>query len=158
MRAIDYLSTRPEVDPTRIGATGIGAGGALTLYVAALDSRVQAALIGAYLGKYIVSTLAQEHCPCYDIPGILRYAEMGDVAALIAPRPVMFVNGRRDPTVNHLAARESFGVVGHVYRLLGMHRRVKLIEPVEMDHYFDHQLACGWFRRWLVQDHAFVHS
>ena len=93
MRAIDYLVTRPEVDPSRIGAAGIGAGGALTLYTAALDDRVQAAVVNSYLGKYIVTCLDEEHCPCNDIPGILRYAEMGDVAALLAPRPVLFVNG-----------------------------------------------------------------
>jgi dienelactone hydrolase len=149
MRAIDYLLTRPEVDPTRIGATGIGAGGALTMYTAALDDRVKAALVNSYLGKYVVTSLDEEHCPCNDIPGILRYAEMGDVAALIAPRPVMFVNGRRDPATSP-AARGSFAIVSQMYRLLGVPRRARLIEPEEMGHYFDNQLAIGWFRRWLA--------
>ncbi len=149
MHAIDYLLTRPEVDPARIGATGIGAGGALTMYTTALDDRVQAALINSYLGKYVVTCLDEEHCPCNDIPGILRYAEMGDVAALIAPRPVMFVSGRRDPSTNR-AARGSFAIVRQVYRILGVPRRAKLIEPEEMGHYFDNQLAAGWFNRWLV--------
>jgi len=149
MRAIDYLLTRPEVDAARIGATGIGAGGALTMYTAALDDRVKVALINSYLGKYVVTSLDEEHCPCNDIPGILRYAEMGDVAALIAPRPVMFVSGRRDPATNP-AARESFAIVRQVYRILGVPQRAKLIEPEEMGHYFDNQLAIGWFSRWLV--------
>ena len=149
MRALDYLLTRPEVDPARIGASGIGAGGALTMYTAALDDRVQAALVNSYLGKYVVTSLDEEHCPCNDIPGILRHAEMGDVAALIAPRPVMFVNGRRDPATSH-AARGSFAIVRQVYRLLGVPQRAKLIEPEEMGHYFDNQLAIGWFRRWLA--------
>lgn len=150
MRAIDYLQTRPEVDAKRIGATGIGAGGALTLYTSALDDRIQAALINSYLGKYITTCLDQDHCPCNDIPGILRYAEMGDVAALLAPRPAMFVNGRRDPSSSHVA-RESFAVARQVYNLLGLSRRVKLIEPEEMGHTFDNQLAANWFRRWLSQ-------
>ena len=150
MRALDYLLTRPEVDPARIGATGIGAGGALTMYTSALDERVRVALVNSYLGKYVVTSLDEEHCPCNDIPGILRYAEMGDVAALIGPRPVMFVNGRRDPATSH-AARGSFAIVQQMYRLLGVPRRAKLIEPEEMGHYFDNQLAIGWFRRWLVE-------
>jgi dienelactone hydrolase len=154
MRALDYLLTRPEVDPARIGATGIGAGGALTMYTAALDDRVRVALVNSYLGKYVVTSLDEEHCPCNDIPGILRYAEMGDVAALIAPRPVMFVNGRRDPSTTH-AARGSFAIVRQVYRLLGLPRRAKLIEPEEMGHYFDNQLAVGWFRRWLARNQVF---
>jgi len=150
MRAMDYLLTRPEVDPTRIGATGIGAGGALTMYTSALDDRVRVALVNSYLGKYVVTCLDEDHCPCNDIPGILRYAEMGDVAALIAPRPVMFVSGRRDPATSH-AARESFAIVQQTYRLLNATRRAKLIEPEEMGHYFDNQLAIGWFRRWLAE-------
>ncbi|MEE8390078.1 MAG: acetylxylan esterase [Anaerolineae bacterium] len=154
MRALDYLLTRPEVDPARIGATGIGAGGALTMYTAALDERVRVALVNSYLGKYVVTSLDEEHCPCNDIPGILRYAEMGDVAALIAPRPVMFVNGRRDPSTTN-AARESFAIVQQMYRLLGAVRRAKLIEPEEMGHYFDNQLAIGWFRRWLARNQVF---
>jgi len=148
MHAVDYLLTRPEVDPGRIGATGIGAGGALTMYTAALDDRVQVALVNSYLGKYVVTSLDEEHCPCNNIPGILRYAEMGDVAALIAPRPVMFVNGRRDPATSH-AARGSFAIVHQVYRLLGVPRRATLIEPEDLGHYFDNQLAIGWFHRWL---------
>jgi hypothetical protein len=110
---------------------------------------VKAALVNSYLGKYVVTSLDEEHCPCNDIPGILRYAEMGDVAALIAPRPVMFVNGRRDPATSP-AARGSFAIVSQMYRLLGVPRRARLIEPEEMGHYFDNQLAIGWFRRWLA--------
>jgi hypothetical protein len=64
----------------------------------------------------------------------------------------MFVNGQRDPSTATCAARESFGVVSHVYRILGVHRHARLIEPVDMGHYFDNQLATGWFRRWLAQD------
>jgi dienelactone hydrolase len=150
MRAIDYLLTRPEVDAKRIGATGIGAGGALTLYTTALDDRIQAALVNSYLGKYITTCLDQDHCPCNDIPGMLRTAEMGDVAALLAPRPAMFVNGRRDPASSHVA-RESLAIARGVYSFLGLSRRVKLIEPEELGHQFDNQLAANWFRRWLAQ-------
>ena len=118
------------------------------MYTAALDDRVQVALVSSYLGQYVVTSLDEEHCPCNDIPGILRYAEMGDVAALIAPRPVMFVNGRRDPTTGP-GARESFATVRHLYRFLGVPRRARLIEPEGMGHYFDNQLAIGWLRRWM---------
>jgi dienelactone hydrolase len=153
MHAIDYLLTRPEVDPERIGATGIGAGGALTLYTAALDDRIQTAVVNSYLGKYVVTCLDEEHCPCNDIPGILRYAEMGDVAALLAPRPVLFVNGRRDPATSHVA-RESLAIARQVYGFLGTPQYVKLIEPEELGHTFDNQLAASWFSRWLAKDRS----
>jgi dienelactone hydrolase len=148
MRAIDYLATRPEVDGSRLGAAGIGAGGALAMYTAALDERIRAAFVNSYLGKYIITSLEEEHCPCNDIPGILCHAEMGDVASLIAPRPVMFVNGQRDPSTGQ-GTQESFAVVRHMYEFLGVHRHARLIEPEEMGHYFDNQLAIGWLGRWL---------
>jgi dienelactone hydrolase len=151
MHAIDYILTRREVDPARVGATGIGAGGALAMYTTILDDRISAALVSSYLSGYLATSLNKEHCPCNDIPGILRYAEMGDVAALIAPRPVMFVNGRLDPATSP-KTRESFSIVSHLYRVLGVHRHARLIEPEEMGHYFDSQLAIGWFRRWLMHD------
>jgi dienelactone hydrolase len=148
MRAIDYLRTRPGVDPDRIAAAGIGEGGGAAMYVAALDGRVRAAVVGGYLGKYAIAALDEEHCPCNDIPGMLCHAEMGDVAALIAPRPVLFVNGREDPNANP-GTRESFAVARHVYQLLGVPRQARLLEPEGMGHYFDNQLAAGWLRRWL---------
>jgi len=148
LRAIDYLSTRPEVDRSRLGAAGIGAGGALTMYTAALDERIRVAFVNSYLGKYIITSLDEEHCPCNDIPGILRCAEMGDVASLIAPRPVMFVNGQRDPSTGQ-GAQESFAIIRHIYEFLGVPRHARLIEPEQMGHYFDNQLAIGWLSRWL---------
>ena len=147
-RAIDYLATRPEVDPARIGVTGIGAGGGTAMYVAALDDRVQAAVVGGYLGRYVMASLDEERCPCSGIPGILHYAEMGDVAALVAPRPVLYVNGRLDPTLDP-GARESFALARHVYQVLDVPLRVRLIEPETLGHTFDSQLATAWFRRWL---------
>ncbi len=69
----------------------------------------------------------------------------------LAPRPAMFVNGRRDPASSH-AARESFSVAHQVYSFLGVPQRIKLIEPETMGHYYDNQLAISWFRRWLAQD------
>jgi dienelactone hydrolase len=148
MRAIDYLLTRPEVDADRIATAGVGEGGGAAMYLAALDGRVRAAVVSGYLGKYAIAALDEEHCPCNDIPSVLCYAEMGDVAALIAPRPVLFVNGREDPTANP-GTRESFAVARHVYQLLGVPRRARLLEPEGMGHYFDNQLASGWLLRWL---------
>lgn len=156
MRAIDYLLTRPEVDPDRLGATGLGAGGALAMYTTILDERIKVVLVSGYLGAYAAAALEEGRCPCGNVPGILCYAEMGDVAALIAPRPAMFVNGRLEPATT-IQARESYRVVNHLYRFLGAHRCARLIEPEEMGHSYDSQLAAGWFRRWLVHDGAQPH-
>ena len=148
MRAIDYLLTRSEVDPARIGVAGIGIGGAHAMYIAALDARVQAAVVAGYLGRYLVDSLDQERCTCNDIPGILRCAEMGDVAALIAPRSVLYVNGRHDPGTNPYA-RQAWAIARHAYQVLGVPQRIRLVEPETTGCCFDNQLAIGWLCRWL---------
>ncbi|NQT41114.1 MAG: acetylxylan esterase, partial [Planctomycetes bacterium] len=52
MRGIDYLQSRPEIDPRRIGCTGNSGGGTLTSYLMALDPRIQAAAPGCYLTSF----------------------------------------------------------------------------------------------------------
>ena len=52
MRAIDYLVSRPEVDPDRIGATGCSGGGTQTTYIAALDPRVKVAAVACYMNSF----------------------------------------------------------------------------------------------------------
>ncbi|NLF00325.1 MAG: hypothetical protein GX601_05035 [Anaerolineales bacterium] len=148
MRTIDYLVTRPEVDAQHIGTTGIGAGGALSMYTAALDERVRVTLVNSYLGKYVTTCLEEEHCPCNDIPGIRRDMDMGDVAALIAPRPALYVNGLKDPATTP-QARESFAIAHWPYQLLGYPNHARLIEPRRMGHVYDSELAVAWFRRWF---------
>ncbi len=60
MRAIDYLQSRPEIDPARIGCTGISGGGTLTSYLMALDDRNVAAAPGCYLTtmRRLMTTIA----------------------------------------------------------------------------------------------------
>src|SRR5690606_1498519 len=86
MRAIDVLQSLPGVAADRIGCIGISGGGTTTLFTSALDTRVKAAVIASYLNTFRESILAVRHCECNYVPGILRYAEMPDIACAIAPR------------------------------------------------------------------------
>src|SRR5947208_9393896 len=49
LRALDYLASRPDVDPERLGCVGNSGGGNLTAYLAALDRRIRTAVIGCYI-------------------------------------------------------------------------------------------------------------
>ena len=51
-RALDVLGAHPLVDPTRIGAAGLSYGGTCTLFLAALDDRVRAAVVSGYLSSW----------------------------------------------------------------------------------------------------------
>ncbi len=98
VRAVDYLVSRPEVDPERIGATGISGGGIGTFWVAAADDRIKAAapVSGmADLTFYAGEGGVGRHCDCFFFPNRARW-HWTTLAAPIAPRPLLFVNSDND--------------------------------------------------------------
>ncbi|HLH40697.1 MAG TPA: alpha/beta hydrolase family protein [Bryobacteraceae bacterium] len=119
MRTIDWIATRPELDARRVGIIGISGGGTCALFSAALDARIRAALVSGYLNTFRASIMSMSHCIDNYIPGILNWAEMYDVAGLIAPRALFSEGGDRDPIFPVEATRESFMRVKKVYEVFG---------------------------------------
>ncbi|MBS1812310.1 MAG: prolyl oligopeptidase family serine peptidase [Acidobacteria bacterium] len=112
MRALDYLATRPEVDMTRIGATGISGGGIGTFWLAAVDDRVKVSAPVSGLGDvtfYAGEDGISRHCDCFFFYNRARW-NYTNVAALTCPRPMLFVNSNQDgyfpmPSNERIAAR-----------------------------------------------------
>jgi len=119
MRTIDWIETRKDLDAKRIGLTGISGGGTITVFAAALDPRIRAAFASGYLCTFRDSIYSLAHCIDNYVPGILHWAEMYDVAGLIAPRPFFAESGERDNIFPIQAFRESFAKVRKVYASLG---------------------------------------
>jgi dienelactone hydrolase len=97
--ALDYLSKRPEVIPSRIGATGISMGSTRSWWLGALDDRVAAAVAVCCLTRY--EDLLREkalwaHGIYYFVPGLLRHFDTEAVTALLAPRPFLTLSGATD--------------------------------------------------------------
>ncbi len=123
-RAIDYLSTLPEVDPSRIAMMGISGGGTITLYAAALDDRIKVAVLSCSYCTFRDSIFSVAHCIDNYVPGILHWFEASDLAALIAPRYLFAEAGLDDlifPVAGvHKALRDADrafaaqGASGHV--------------------------------------------
>jgi dienelactone hydrolase len=98
VRAIDYLLTRPEVDPERIGVTGISGGGAATFWIAAADERVKVAVPVSGMSdleSYVKNKVINGHCDCMFLYNIYRW-DWTTIAALVAPRPLLFANSDND--------------------------------------------------------------
>ena len=119
MRTIDWIETRDELNPNRVGCMGISGGGTITTFASALEPRIKAALISGYLNTFRDSILSISHCIDNYVPGILQWCEMYDVAGLIASRPLFVESGDEDAIFPVEASRESFERVKKVYSVFG---------------------------------------
>ncbi len=121
-RLIDYVQTREDCIPDRIGCAGLSGGGLQTLWLSALDKRVCCAVISGYLYGYRESLLdLYSNCSCNYVPHLYEYVDMGDIAALIAPRPLLVETGTGDPLngASGLAnVRSQMRIIRKAYRLL----------------------------------------
>jgi dienelactone hydrolase len=119
MRTIDLIATRPELDAKRVGCMGISGGGTCTLFSAAVEPRIRAAMISGYMNTFRDSVGSLAHCIDNYVPGILNWAEMYDIAGLIAPRALFVESGRRDDIFPVQASIESFRRVSSIYEVFG---------------------------------------
>lgn len=119
MRTIDWIESRQDLDGKRVGVTGISGGGTITVFSSALDTRIKAAFASGYLCTFRDSIFSLSHCIDNYVPGILHWAEMYDVAGLIAPRPFFAESGIRDDIFPVAAFRESFRRLQKVYDSMG---------------------------------------
>ena len=99
VRALDYLQSRPEVDPERIAVTGLSGGGAATVWIAAADDRVKVAVPVSGISdleSYVADKIINGHCDCMFLINTYRW-EWTTILALIAPRPLLVLNSGHDP-------------------------------------------------------------
>jgi dienelactone hydrolase len=98
-RTVDFLLTRPEVDPTRIGCVGLSMGGERAALLGAVDPRVKAVCVVGWmstLAEMLEQEVAGHSWACF-IPGQTRYLDWPDLAAIHAPDPLLVMQGSRDP-------------------------------------------------------------
>ncbi len=98
VRGIDYLISRPDVDPERLAVTGISGGGAATFWVAAADERIKVAIPVsgmADLEAYVPNRVINGHCDCMFLYNTFQWP-WTRIARLVAPRPMLFMNSDQD--------------------------------------------------------------
>jgi dienelactone hydrolase len=121
MKCLDYLASRPDVDEGRIGACGLSYGGTVTLFAAALDDRIKAAVVSCYLSSFEDYALRMSNfCGNQTPTGLLRLGEMEDVGCCVAPRALMAESGRSDGGFPIEAARRAAEPIGRLYSVLGV--------------------------------------
>ncbi|MBV9947648.1 MAG: alpha/beta fold hydrolase [Myxococcales bacterium] len=149
MRALDVLARRADVDADRLGAVGLSWGGTQALWLAALDARVRAAVVSCALTRIATQTITQHHmCGSQILPGMQSICDLGDVGALVAPRPLLFESGLADPIFPVEEARHEFEVCRRAYALLGVPERCEH-RTFEGAHRFDGERTYTFVERWL---------
>lgn len=146
--AINYLQTRADVRQSVLGCTGHSGGGTTALFLAALAERITAVVVSSYFCSFQASILGMPHCECNYVPGILALGEMGDIAALIAPRPLCFVNGRYDPIFPIEGTIEQFATVKRAYEENGRAAACQLSIHTG-EHAYHIPTSQAWFESWL---------
>jgi len=129
MRALDYLSTRPEVDTNRFGITGRSGGGAYSWFVAAMDDRIKAAAPVAGitdLENHVVDGCVEGHCDCMFFVNTYRW-DYPQLAALAAPRPLLICNTDSDNIFPLDGVVRTHAKVRRIYELLGASDKLGLV-------------------------------
>jgi len=121
-RLVDCRHTLETVDSSRIGVAGLSGGGTIALFWAALEPRVKVAMVGGYYCTFADSIYSIHHCICNCVPGIMEWGEMREVAALIAPRPLLVISGTKDPIFPIDGTRRAYSDLEPVYDLLDARR------------------------------------
>lgn len=124
---VTWLTQQPQVDAERIGCTGNSGGGAQTLLLAALDTRIAAAAPAGHVSPLaFIADKEKNLCTCTLLPNILRFAEIEHVLGLIAPRPAMIVAGRDDCLFPDDLVRRSHRMGRRMYAIEGVEVRLEL--------------------------------
>ena len=154
IRTLDYLASRPEVDPKRLGCVGLSVGGYRSFLLAALDERIKAAVdvgwmtsLASQIKQHVVNTIGLS----FHINGLYRYMDLPDLAALIAPRAVLVINGSQDRLFPLEGVKAAFEKVGRCYQKAGAPERQRC-SLYDAPHQFNLEMqkeAWEWIGRWI---------
>lgn len=120
IRVVDYLESLPDVDKTKIGATGASGGGSQTFLLGAVDDR-----IAATVPVNMVSAHMQGGCLCENGPALRVGTDNAEIAAMMAPRPQLLISCTGDWTKN--VPNEEFPQIRRVYELAGKPERIESV-------------------------------
>ena len=143
MRLLDYIETREDCDCENLSVAGLSGGGLQSLWLAALDSRIKKAVVSGYFYGYRDSLLDMPlNCSCNYVPNLWSTVDMGDIGALVAPRPLLVETGDQDELNGARGIQnvvEQVAITEHAYKVL------------QAESHFQHKIYSGE-HRWYGDD------
>ncbi len=149
--AIDFIETQDELQNNQIGCLGNSAGGTVSYFAACIDPRIQLAVVSCSFSTYEKSWLKYPHCACGYLPGLLEFADMPELAELIAPRHLLLIAGQDDYLADIEGVREGYQIARKLYQKYGVAERVVLAEG-EGGHQFYPELAWAYIDHYQSSD------
>lgn len=146
MTVIDNISHFDFLDADKIYCMGNSGGGTATYYAACIDERIKMAMPSCAVCTYKDSIGAVRHCTCNFIPNSALYFDMGDLAGLIAPRPLVIVNGIGDTIFPHEGVLECFEIAKGLYKAAGAEDNCAMVTGPE-GHRFYADLSWPAFKK-----------
>jgi dienelactone hydrolase len=122
LRTVDYLVSRPEVDPARLGCLGISMGGYRACFLAALDERIKAACVTGFMStlRPMIQAHVDTHSWVHFVPGLQRYLDLPDVMSLHAPQPLLVQQCSQDRLFPLAGMRDAVEQIGAAYAKAGV--------------------------------------
>lgn len=152
IRGIDYLLTRPDVDPRRIGVTGNSGGGTQTAYLAAVEPRLAVAAPSCYITSWAAmwTKPGPQDGEQVLVDFLKDGLDFGDFLLAFAPRPLKMMTATRDffPIEG---ARDTYREAHRAYELLGVPERLGYFEFDDQHGWSTplRQATYQWMEKWL---------
>lgn len=151
MRLLDYMETREDCDIKNVACCGLSGGGLQTLWLSAMDDRIKCSVVSGYFYGYRDSLLRSFHCACNYVPGLWEAVDMGDLGALIAPRPLFIETGDKD-TLNGdrgiVNTTEQAEITRQAYRLFDA-EDLFIHHIFDGEHRWDGTKSYDFVQQWL---------
>lgn len=153
--ALDYLTSRPEIDSEKIGVEGMSMGSTRSWWLAALDDRIKAVVGVACFTRYkelIEQRQLSAHGIYYFVPGMLNHFDTEAVMGLIAPRPFLVLTGDSDSGSPLSGIKVLEKKLGTVYSLYDKSENFKSIVYPNTGHVYTDEMKTEmlqWFERYL---------
>lgn len=150
MRLADFALACPEVDG-RIGCVGLSGGGMQSLWLGALDTRMACCVVSGYFYGYLEALLINDNCDCNYVPGLWTVADIGDIGALIAPRPLLIETGDKDSLNGRSGLANVTTQVATVRRAMELLGRPENLyhDIFDGEHRWNGECAYGWMLKYM---------
>jgi dienelactone hydrolase len=153
IRTVDYLLTRPEVDPNRIACVGLSLGGWRTVFLAGLDPRIKAACVVGWMTsfRYLIPHYEVYTVPSGMVPGLLEYMDYPDIGSLAMSNALLVVHGQQDTLFPPDGVKAAIDNLRQSYQAIGKPERFDTLFfdgphkfPIE-----GQRKMMDWFDRWV---------